>query len=129
MKNYWILIGGIFGFLGVALGAFGAHGLKETLSPEMLETFRTGIFYQLVHTIAILVIGFFGDKRFFKAALFFSVGIILFSFSLYIYTTTGIKQLAIITPFGGVSFLIGWLIVIISGFSYYKNTNDNRKPV
>lgn len=121
MKNYWILIGGIFGFLGVALGAFGAHGLKNTLTPEMLEIFRTGVLYQLIHTAAILAVGLSGNKKLFKAALFFSIGIILFSFSLYLYTITGITQLAMITPFGGVSFLIGWLLVIVSGISYLKN--------
>jgi uncharacterized membrane protein YgdD (TMEM256/DUF423 family) len=121
LKNYWILIGGIFGFLGVALGAFGAHGLKNTLTPEMLEIFRTGVLYQLIHTAAILAVGLSGNKKLFKAALFFSIGIILFSFSLYLYTITGITQLAMITPFGGVSFLIGWLLVIVSGISYLKN--------
>lgn len=129
MKNYWILTGGIFGFLGVALGAFGAHGLKNILTPEMLEIFRTGVLYQLIHTAAILAVGLSGNKKLFKAALFFSIGIILFSFSLYIYSVTGIKSLAMITPVGGVSFLIGWLIVIISGFSYFKNTNVNGTPV
>jgi len=124
LKNHWILIGGIFGFLGVALGAFGAHGLKDVLSPELLEVFRTGVFYQLIHTAAILTIGLTGITKFYKSALFFSIGIILFSFSLYLYTTTGIKQLAIITPFGGVSFLIGWLLIIITGISYIKNTKN-----
>lgn len=124
MKNYWILIGGIFGFLGVALGAFGAHGLKNTLTPEMLEIFKTGVLYQLIHTAAILAVGLSGNKKLFKAALFFSIGIVLFSFSLYIYSVTGIKSLAMITPVGGVSFLIGWLIVIISGISYLKSTNS-----
>lgn len=124
LKNYWILTGGIFGFLGVALGAFGAHGLKDVLSPELLEVFRTGVFYQLIHTAAILTIGLTGITKFYKAALFFSIGIILFSFSLYLYTTTGIKQLAMITPFGGVSFLIGWLLVIISAISYIKSTKN-----
>lgn len=127
LKNYWILIGGIFGFLGVALGAFGAHGLKDVLSPELLEVFRTGVFYQLIHTAAILTIGLTGITKFYRAALFFSFGIILFSFSLYLYTTTGIKQLAMITPFGGVSFLIGWLLVILSGISFIKSPNSQNK--
>lgn len=127
LKNYWILIGGIFGFLGVALGAFGAHGLKDVLSPELLEVFRTGVFYQLIHTAAILTIGLTGITKFYRAALFFSFGIILFSFSLYLYTTTGIKQLAMITPFGGVSFLVGWLLVILSGISFIKSPNSQNK--
>lgn len=125
MKNYWILIGGIFGFLGVALGAFGAHGLEEIISPKMLESFRTGVLYQLIHTIAILAIGISGVKKLFLAAMFFSIGIVLFSFSLYVYSISGITSIAIITPLGGTSFLIGWVFVIISGISYFKNLNEN----
>lgn len=119
-KNIWVITGGIFGFLGVALGAFGAHGLKDILSPEMLETYKTGVLYELVHAPVILAIGLAGNRRFYKAALFLSIGIILFSFSLYIYALTELKFLAMITPFGGVSFLIGWLFIIIAGYSINK---------
>ncbi len=108
-----ILSGGVFGFLGVALGAFGAHGLKNILTPELLEVFRTGVLYQLIHSVVILAIGLSGRKEFNIASMFISVGIILFSFSLYAYTLTGIKFIAMVTPIGGVSFLIGWLLMII----------------
>lgn len=121
MKNYWIAIGGIFGFSGVALGAFGAHQFKNSLTPEMMEIFKTGVFYHLVHSAVILAVGFYSNSRFFKAAIFFSAGIILFSFTLYIYSVTSIKTFAMITPLGGISFLIGWLLVIISGISLSKN--------
>ena len=127
MKNYWIITGGVSGFLAVALGAFGAHGLKDTLSPEMLEIFKTGVFYHLLHSIVIFVIGITGNRKFFKSALMFAIGIILFSFSLYLYSVTSIKTFAIITPLGGVSFLIGWLMVIISGISISRNTTEKTE--
>ena len=114
MKNYWITTGAVFGFLAVAIGAFGAHQLKDVLSPEMMEVYRTGVLYHIVHAVIITAIGFYSNPKFYKAALFLSIGIVLFSFSLYVYTITGIKSLAMITPVGGVSFLVGWLLVIIS---------------
>lgn len=111
--NKWIKIGAISGFLAVALGAFGAHSLKSIVTPEMLETYRTGVLYHLIHSAVILAIGFYGNERLRIAAIFFLLGIILFSFSLYIYSITGIKAFAIITPFGGVSFLIGWVLTAV----------------
>lgn len=116
MKYNWITVGGIFGFLGVAIGAFGAHSLKQYLTPETTETFRTGVQYHLIHAVVILVIGFFNNQKYNLSGLLFSTGIILFSFSLYIYSITGNTSFAIITPFGGVCFLIGWLMIIIQSF-------------
>ena len=114
MKNYWITTGAVFGFLAIAIGAFGAHQLKDVLSPEMMEVYRTGVLYHIVHAVIITAIGFYSNPKFYKAALFLSIGIVLFSFSLYVYTITGIKSLAMITPVGGVSFLVGWLLIIIT---------------
>lgn len=114
MKNYWITTGAVFGFLAVAIGAFGAHQLKNALSPEMMDVYHTGVLYHLLHAVIITAIGFYSNPKFYKAALFLSIGIVLFSFSLYVYTITGIKSLAMITPIGGVSFLIGWLLIIIT---------------
>jgi len=114
MKNYWITTGASFGFLAVAIGAFGAHQLKDILSPEMMEVYRTGVLYHLLHAVIITAIGFYSNPKFYKAALFLSIGIVLFSFSLYVYTITGIKSLAMITPIGGVSFLVGWLLIIVT---------------
>lgn len=127
MKNYWVITGGVSGFLAVALGAFGAHGLRETLTPEMMEIFKTGVFYHLIHSVVILVIGFTGIKKFFTSALMFSIGNILFSFSLYLYSLTSIKTFALITPLGGVSFLIGWLMIIITGISAFGNKPEDSK--
>lgn len=112
-KKIWIIISAVSGFTTVALGAFGAHGLKSTISAEMLEIFKTGIFYQFVHTIVLLILSV---TKFIKgkiSSILFLLGIILFSFSLYLYSTSGIKIFAMITPVGGVCFLIGWLGIII----------------
>ena len=119
-KRTWIITGGIFGFLGVALGAFGAHGLKAILSAEMMEIYKTGVFYQLVHSVVILAVAFGGEAKYFKAAVFFAIGIVLFSFSLYLYSMTQVIAFAIVTPFGGISFLIGWLLLIISAAKKQK---------
>lgn len=121
MKNKWILIAGVMGFLGVALGAFGAHGLKNYLGPQDIDIYKTGVLYHLIHSAVLLSIGFYNNAKLNKAAAFIFAGIILFSFSLYLYAITGIKFLAFITPIGGVSFLIGWAFI-----AYYGNKNPPR---
>ena len=108
------------GFLGVALGAFGAHGLKSAISPDMMDVFKTGVLYHLIHSVVILGIGLskspnqeHWNQGLGKAAIFFLAGIILFSFSLYLLAITSLSAFGLITPFGGICFLIGWLLVII----------------
>jgi uncharacterized membrane protein YgdD (TMEM256/DUF423 family) len=113
MNKFYTILGGLAGFLGVALGAFGAHGLRGILTPEMMEIFRTGILYQLIHAVALTGLAINGSK-FNAACLFFLIGIVLFSFSLYIYALTGISFWAMITPIGGLSFLIGWVAVAVA---------------
>lgn len=113
-KKFWIIISAISGFSAVAIGAFGAHGLKEKLTPEMLDVYKTGVLYHLVHTVVLLTLALSEKVKSNLASIFFLTGIILFSFSLYIYSTSGIKFFAMITPFGGVSFLIGWIMIIVS---------------
>jgi len=112
--NFWIIIGGIFGFTAVALGAFGAHSLRDVLSKEMQEIFKTGALYHLVHSVIITSIGLLGNGKYNLAGWFLSIGIILFSGSLYFFSISTINIFAIITPFGGISFLIGWVLLIIS---------------
>jgi uncharacterized membrane protein YgdD (TMEM256/DUF423 family) len=114
MSKKWLIIAGISGFLGVALGAFGAHGLKSVLSPEMIEIYKTGVLYQLVHSVVLLALALAAGSTFEVSKWFFLTGIILFSFSLYLYAVTGTLFFAIITPFGGVCFLIGWLSVVVT---------------
>ena len=111
----WLIISGISGFLAVALGAFGAHGLKSQLTPEIFEIFKTGVLYHLIHSVVLLALGLSGLEKFNKSAIFISIGILLFSFSLYLYSVTEVKFFAFITPFGGVSFLVGWAMLVYAG--------------
>jgi uncharacterized membrane protein YgdD (TMEM256/DUF423 family) len=112
-KNH-VIIAAIMGALSVALGAFGAHGLKAVLSPELLETYKTGILYHLIHSVVLLTLSINTKDNLKTSFYFFLVGIILFSFSLYIYALTGITAFAMITPIGGIALILGWLMIIVS---------------
>src|SRR2546422_9365602 len=113
MDRTFLLIGAIFGFLGVGFGAFGAHALRSRLSPEMLAVFETGVRYQMYHAFAVLIvaaaIGRIGNAPLLVIAgwLFFA-GIVLFSGSLYALALTNVGILGAVTPLGGLLFLIGW---------------------
>lgn len=119
-RKQLIIIAGVLGFLAVSFGAFGAHTLKDQMSEGQLKIFQTGVLYHFIHAIVIIIIAFSNEQKYFKAAAVFAVGIILFSFSLYIYSITNIRLFAIITPIGGVSFLIGWLLIISEGMRKKK---------
>ena len=113
MDRTFLLIGSILGFLGVAFGAFGAHGLRSRLSPDMLAVFETGVRYQMYHVFAILIvaaaIGHLGNARLLVlSGWFFIAGILFFSGSLYALALTGVGILGAVTPIGGVLFLVGW---------------------
>ncbi len=112
-KKIWIIISAVSGFTAVAIGAFGAHGLREKLSTEMLEVYKTGVLYQFIHTLVLLMLALTDYIQSKIASIFFLTGIILFSFSLYLYSTLGVSFFAMITPIGGVCFLIGWLWLIV----------------
>lgn len=119
MKNQTILISGaVFMALGVLLGAFGAHALKNSLSPEMLAVYKTGVEYQFYHALGLLLIGLIGfqvkSKYLRWSGLFITIGIILFSGSLYTLALTGIKAIGAITPVGGLSFVAGWISLAIT---------------
>lgn len=111
-KKIWIIISAISGFTGVAMGAFGAHILRDKLTTEMFEIYKTGILYHLIHSVVILSLALSDKIKSQIPSAFFLIGIILFSFSLYIYSTSGIRFFAMITPFGGLSFLIGWIMIV-----------------
>ena len=122
--NLIIAFGAFNAFIAVAAGAFAAHGLKEILSAEYLNTFKTAADYQMMHAIGLILIGLLDKQNTSRysvaAAAFMFVGIILFSGSLYLLTLTGTKWLGIITPFGGLCFLIAWLTLGIN-FLLRKN--------
>ncbi len=113
MLRGFLMLAAFFGFTGVGLGAFAAHGLKNRLTPEYLTIFHTGVTYQLVHTLALLGVALLATqipgRLLTWAGASFAIGILLFSGSLYLLTLTGISKLGIVTPFGGLAFLAGWL--------------------
>lgn len=120
--NKYITIGAFFGILAVVIGAFGAHGLENMLSTNALERYHTGVEYQFYHVGALLIIGILFNQdnkrhsRLLKfAGIAFTLGIILFSGSLYLYALTGIAKLGMITPFGGLAFIIGWFLLFLIG--------------
>ena len=113
MDRTFLFAAAILGFLGVAFGAFGAHALKNRLSPDMLAVFETGVRYQMYHVFALLgvaaAIGHAGAARLLTLAGWaFVAGIVVFSGSLYALAFTGTGILGAITPIGGLAFLIGW---------------------
>jgi len=113
MARLWLLLAALAGFTGVALGAFAAHGLKHQISPEYLAVFQTGSHYQLIHALALFGVGLLALQRPGRlvnlAGGLFVAGILLFSGSLYLLTLSGVRGLGMVTPFGGVAFLLGWL--------------------
>ena len=108
-----------FGFTGVALGAFAAHGLKGRLTPAYLDVFQTGVHYQQIHALALLAVALLAaraaNRLLTAASLCFSLGIVLFSGSLYLMTLGGLK-LGLVTPLGGVLFLVGWACLGLSAW-------------
>jgi len=109
----WAGLGALHAFLAVAAGAFGAHALKQRLSPEMLAVFETGARYHLFHALGLFAVAFVGSQgmKVQAAGVAMSVGIVLFSFSLYALALSGIRVLGAITPLGGVAFLVGWAVL------------------
>lgn len=109
-----LIIGAVFGFLSVALGAFGAHMLEDVLPEKQIKTWEKAVNYQMFHTVPIIIAGLLLTKAQLSslawAGWLFIVGTVLFAGSLYIYSTTGAKFLAMITPFGGVTFLVAWVL-------------------
>jgi uncharacterized membrane protein YgdD (TMEM256/DUF423 family) len=113
----WIRLGSILAALGVMMGAFGAHGLKSKLTPELMEIYKTAAFYHLIHALAIVLVGILAAQRTnFPSkpiALLFAIGILFFSGSLYALTMTNIRALGAITPIGGVCFIAAWILLAV----------------
>ena len=103
---------------GIALGAFGAHGLRNKLSKDQLEIYKTGVFYHLIHAIGLFIVAWLMtgslDFRLNAAGILFSVGIFLFSGSLYLIAIKNIKWMGMLTPLGGLAFIAGWLLILVS---------------
>jgi len=114
MTKTLLMCAALSGFLAVALGAFGAHGLRARLSPEMMAVFQTGVQYHFYHTLALLVVAALSQfapltPGLALSGLCFIIGIVVFSGSLYVLAVTELRWLGAITPLGGTAFLLGWL--------------------
>lgn len=109
--NRWVKVAAVCGALAVALGAFGAHGLKARVTPESLETWKTAAHYHLIHSLLLLVLGMAGE-RFTWSKRFILTGVCIFAGSLYLYVLSGVKFFAIITPLGGLSLILGWMSLL-----------------
>jgi len=113
MSRLFLIAGSLSGFMAVLMGAFGAHGLSQKLSPESLGFFEVGARYQMYHALALLAAGFATERwlrgEFVVAGWCFLIGSVIFSGSLYALSLSGIRWLGAVTPIGGLAFLLGWL--------------------
>jgi len=119
----FLIIGAINAMLAVALGAFGAHGLEGKISEKYLEVWKTGVQYQMFHAMGLFVIAFLLNKFPQSSLLTASgwimfAGVVLFSGSLYVLSTSGIKVLGAITPLGGVAFIVAWILIVVAAVKW-----------
>jgi uncharacterized membrane protein YgdD (TMEM256/DUF423 family) len=130
MKSIFLLLASLSAMIGVGLGAFGAHGLKNVLSPELLTVYQTGVTYQMWHALGLMGISLVHQqspesKLINWAGWLMFIGIILFSGSLYLLVILNLKWIGIITPIGGVSFIMAWVLIAI--FATKKQHNSRYK--
>ena len=118
MERIWLALGAANAFLAVAAGAFGAHGLKARLTPDLLAVFETGARYHMYHALGLLAVGLFAMHRpsgmITASGWAMLAGIVIFSGSLYALSLSGVRVLGAITPIGGVAFLAGWVLFAIA---------------
>ncbi|MEN8182552.1 MAG: DUF423 domain-containing protein [Myxococcota bacterium] len=111
----WILVSALLGTLGVVLGAFGAHGLRERLDAGQLASWQTAVQYQLIHAVVLLALGLFAThsgRPLQLPAWLFTLGIVMFSGSIYWLVLGGPRALGPVTPLGGLCFIGGWLSLL-----------------
>ncbi|RDH83468.1 MAG: DUF423 domain-containing protein [endosymbiont of Escarpia spicata] len=118
MARNFLFIGAVSGCLTVVIGAFGAHSLKELVTPEMLLVFQKGVHYQGVHSLALLAVGLLALHTRSTALTIsgwsFISGILLFSGSLYLLVLTGVNPWGMVTPIGGTAFIVGWISLALA---------------
>jgi uncharacterized membrane protein YgdD (TMEM256/DUF423 family) len=124
MYKIYLALGTILAGLAVILGAFGAHGLKQIVPAETVASYQTGVQYQMYHAFALLIVGVLAERMSSSllsyAGVFFVAGIILFSGSLYLLASlkamnkVGVSGIGLITPIGGIMFIIGWVLLLIA---------------
>ena len=116
-SKLWLALGASYGFLAVALGAFGAHALKAKLTPDLLAVWKTGVEYHFYHALALVAVGLLARQlqpsgALTAAGVCFALGVLLFSGSLYALALSGVRVLGAVTPFGGLLFLVGWACLV-----------------
>jgi uncharacterized membrane protein YgdD (TMEM256/DUF423 family) len=119
MQRKWLFLGAVLAGLSVALGAFGAHGLRGLVTPDLLANYETAARYQMYHALALLAVAFVGaDERRARpadiAGWLFVIGVAIFSGSLYVMTFTGLRWLGAITPIGGAAMIGGWAALAVA---------------
>jgi uncharacterized membrane protein YgdD (TMEM256/DUF423 family) len=118
MQRTFLTTAAVAGFLAVALGAFGAHGLKSHLSEQDLAVYRTAVDYHFWHALALGWLGLLmerlPDRRLNLAGWLFVAGLVIFCGSLYLLSISGMRWLGILTPFGGLAFMGGWLLTVLA---------------
>lgn len=124
MQKIYLIIGTILAGLSVVLGAFGAHGLRKVVSPENVAIYQTGVQYQMYHALALILVGILSEKIIHSmlsfAGGFFIAGVVFFSGSLYLIVSlyamnkTVPKLIGILTPIGGLFFILGWICLLVS---------------
>ena len=120
MDRLFFTLGAVLAGVAVAAGAFGAHGLRDRLAPDMLEIFETAVRYQMYHALALLGVAWalvrWPAGPAVTAGWSFVVGIVIFSGSLYVLSLTGVRWLGAITPFGGLAFMLGWALLALAAW-------------
>jgi len=124
MTRFALVAGAIYGLLSVALGAFGAHALKASLTDELLKTWETGARYMAIHAVVLLIVGIWMRGQAAEgaaleptlqwAAICFFIGTLLFSGSLYALCLSGVRALGAITPLGGLILMAGWILLAVA---------------
>lgn len=119
-------LAGLAGFFAVALGAFGAHALKDRVPASMLEIWKTGVLYHLIHAVLWAMVAMAGQGVRFRRAIggLLGAGILIFSGSLYALTLTGRGMWGAVTPVGGLCFLAAWLLLALSGVVTTRSKRD-----
>ena len=118
--RHLIIVAALTLLAGVGAGAFGSHGLKRILAPDMLAIWQTAVLYQMIHGLGLLAIAAlgakFGSSLLSNAGTIMFTGILIFSGSLYILVFTGAKWLGAITPIGGLAFIVAWAMVALAAY-------------
>ncbi|MGH8626990.1 MAG: DUF423 domain-containing protein [Gammaproteobacteria bacterium] len=125
---WFVALGAIAAFIGVGAGAFGAHALRDALAPDLMRSYLTAVQYQLIHALGLVAVGVservFGGSALIKlSGLMMLLGLVLFCGSLYVLALTGLRRIGLITPVGGIAFLVGWLCLAV-GIVWGSRTRD-----